>query len=222
MNATLTPAGPADAADGLAAWIAPSRTALVVIDMQVDFASPDGALGGFVDLSTAPAALAAAQSLVDGARAAGVAVVFVGLKTSPEADSPAWNERMRRRGGDPEQDSALCRAGTTGADFFGPQPLPGELVIAKRRYSGFFGTGLDAELRRRGLDTIVACGLTTECCVDSTVRDAFHLDYHVFVARDACAAYEPDLHEGALKSLDLNCAILVDSGQVLAAWAGAA
>jgi ureidoacrylate peracid hydrolase len=129
---------------------------------------------------------------------------------------------MRRQGGDPEQDSALCRIGTPGAAFVGPQPAAGELVIAKMRYSGFFRTDLDAELRARGLDTLVACGLTTECCVDCTVRDAFHLDYHVFVARDASAAYDSDLHEGALKSLELNCAILVDTAQVVAAWAGAA
>jgi ureidoacrylate peracid hydrolase len=209
------------AADGLAAWIAPSRTALVVIDMQVDFASPEGALGGYVDLSTVGPALEKAAALVEAARRAGVAVVFVGLQTSPGQDSAAWNERMRRRGGDPEQDSALCRAGSPGAAFVGPRPAAGELVIAKTRYSGFFGTDLDAELRGRGLDTVVACGLTTECCVDCTVRDAFHLDYHVFVARDACAAYEPDLHEGALKSLDLNCAILVDTDQVVSAWAQA-
>jgi ureidoacrylate peracid hydrolase len=223
MNTTLAPAGQAGAADGLAAWIAPSRTALLVIDMQVDFASPEGVLGGYgVDLSTVGPALVAAQSLVDAARGAGVAVVFIGLQTSAEQDSPAWKERMRRQGGDPDQDSALCRVGAPGAAFVGPQPAPGELVIAKTRYSGFFGTDLDAELRRRGLDTLVACGLTTECCVDCTVRDAFHLDYHVFVARDASAAYETDLHEGALKSLELNCAILVDTAQVVAAWAEAA
>jgi ureidoacrylate peracid hydrolase len=103
----------------------------------------------------------------------------------------------------------------------GPRPLADELVVAKLRYSGFFGTDLDLELTRRGVDTLVVCGLTTECCVDCTVRDAFHLDYQVFVARDACAAYEDDLHQAALKALELNCAILVDSAEVLAAWRGA-
>jgi nicotinamidase-related amidase len=221
MNTSLAPAG--QAADGLAAWIAPSRTALLVIDMQVDFASPEGVLAGYgVDLGAVGPALLKAQSLVDSARETGVTVVFIGLQTSAEQDSPAWKERMRRQGGDPDQDSALCRIGTPGAAFVGPQPASGELVIAKTRYSGFFGTNLDAELRARGLDTVVACGLTTECCVDCTVRDAFHLDYHVFVARDASAAYETDLHEGALKSLELNCAILVDAAQVVAAWAEAA
>ena len=64
--------------------------------------------------------------------------------------------------------------------------------------------------------------LTTECCVDCTVRDAFHLDYHVFVASDACAAYEAEVHEASLKALELNCAILVDTDQVITAWEEAA
>ena len=60
-------------------------------------------------------------------------------------------------------------------------------------------------------DTLVIAGLTTECCVDSTARDAFERDYHVFIASDAVAAYEADLHDGALKALELNCAMLATS-----------
>jgi ureidoacrylate peracid hydrolase len=206
--------------DGLSAWIAPGRTAVLVIDMQVDFASPQGVLGGYgVDMSVVEPALAAAERLVADARAAGVPVIFVGLFTTPQNDSPAWNERMRRRGGDPDTDAALCRAGTGGAEFYGPQPLEGELVIEKARYSGFLGTDLDARLKALDLDTLVVAGLTTECCVDSTVRDAFNLDYHVFVVADACAAYEADIHAASLKVMELNSAILTDTSAVAAAWA---
>jgi len=211
-----------DISDGLAAWIAPRRTAVLVIDMQVDFASPDGALGAFIDMGVVAPALAAAEKLVSDARAAGAPVVFVGLSTTPETDSPAWNERMRRRGGDPDVDAALCRAGQPGSEFYGPQPAPGELVVRKTRYSGFVGTDLDQRLRDMGVDTLVVAGLTTECCVDSTVRDAFDLDYHVFVAADACAAYEADLHEASLKVMALNSAILTDTAAIANAWKGAA
>ena len=221
MNAALSRA--AAAAGGgtdLAAWITPSRTALLIIDMQVDFASPEGLLGRWgADLSAVPAALGAAQRLALAARTAGAAVIFVALQTSEAMDSAAWSERMRRRGAG--SDAALCRVGERGAEFVGPTPAPDELVIPKLRYSGFFGTPLDATLRAQAIDTLVICGLTTECCVDCTVRDAFHLDYHVFVVSDACAAYESDLHQGALKSLDLNCAILVETDQVVAAWSDA-
>lgn len=202
-------------------WIAPGRTALLVIDMQVDFASPDGAAGRWgLDLSAAPGALAAAERLVQAAREVGVPVIFAGLFTTPETDSAAWSERMRRRGGDPEVDAALCRDGTAGSAFVGPGPLAGETVIRKTRYSAFWDTDLDARLKAMGVDTLVMGGLTTECCVDGTARDAFNLDYQVFVAADACAAYAPDLHAAALKMLDLNTAILTDADSVAAAWRG--
>lgn len=200
-------------------WIAPDRTALVIIDMQVDFGSPEGLAAQWgLDLSAVPAALAAAQRLADAARAASVPVVFVGLFTTPETDSDAWDERMRRRGNDPEAGPALCRAGSPGSDFVGPQPAPGELVLRKTRYSPFWDTDIDAQLKALEVDTLVIAGLTTECCVADTAKDAFNHDYQVFIAADACAAYEPDLHAVALKMLDLNTAILTDTASVAVAW----
>jgi ureidoacrylate peracid hydrolase len=209
--------------DDLAGWIAPGRTAVLIVDMQVDFAAPEGVLGDHgVDMSVVEPALAAAERLADSARAAGVPVVFVGLSTTPETDSPAWKERMRRRGGDPEVGVILCRAGEVGSDFYGPKPASGELVVPKTRYSGFVGTDLDVKLTQMGVDTLVVAGLTTECCVDSTVRDAFDLDYHVFVAADACAAYEADIHAASLKVMEQNSAILTDTAAIAEAWKGAA
>lgn len=207
-------------AEGLADWVDPKRTAVVVIDIQVDFASPEGVLGkAGVDMSITEPAVAAASKLVEKARDAGVPVIFVGLQTDEATDSPVWGEWRRRKSG-VDEGGGLCRTGTTGADFFGPQPLPGETVVPKLRYSGFFGTSLDAILKARNIDTIVACGLTTECCVDCTVRDAFHLDYFVYVPTDACAAYDEDIHVSALKSLELNCATLITTDDLFGAWAG--
>jgi nicotinamidase-related amidase len=203
----------------LASWIGRSRTALLIIDMQVDFASPAGAVGlAAADLGDIPAALAAASRLAQAAREAAVSVVFVHLETRDETDSTAWAERIRRRGGLPGKALALCRAGTPGADFRGPRPAQGDLAIAKTRYSAFFGTDLDARLKAKGKDTVVVCGLTTDCCVDCTVRDAFHLDYHVFLAADACAAYDSRLHGAALQSLETNFAILAPTEEIIAAW----
>ncbi len=206
--------------DDLKAWIAPSRTAVLVIDMQVDFASPEGALATYFDMGVVQPAVTAAGRLVEAARAAGAPVIFVGLFTTPQTDSAAWLERIRRQGGDPDSEAAICRIGSAGSDFYGPRPAPEELVVKKVRYSGFLGTDLDARLRALGVDTLVVAGLTTECCVDSTVRDAFDLDYHVFVAVDACAAYEPDLHIATLKIMALNSAILTDTARVAEAWTG--
>jgi len=220
MNATVKDAvAGGAAAEGLADWIKPSRTALVIIDIQVDFALPEGVLGqAGLDMSVVAPAIAKATELADLARKAGTPVVFVGLQTQAVLDSPAWKERMRRRGSNPDEESNLCRVGERGAEFVGPTPLPGEVVIGKIRYSGFFDTTLNAALTGLGVDTLLVCGLTTECCVDCTVRDAYHLDYQVYIASDACGAYETELHESALKNLELNCATLVTTEEVAKAW----
>jgi ureidoacrylate peracid hydrolase len=196
-------------------WIAPARTALLLVDMQVDFASPDGALGrNGADMTAAQAAIRNAVLLAEAARAAKVPCLFARLITTPETDM--LQEWKARRGH--EKDPPLCREGTRGAEFVGPQPLAGEAVFTKSRYDAFAGTNLDAHLRGLERDTLVIAGLTTECCVDSTARDAFERDYHVFIARDAVAACEKDLHDAALKALELNCAILANSADIVVAW----
>lgn len=201
----------------LKAWIAPQRTALLLVDMQVDFAEPDGAMGqSGADLRMAKAAIRNAMMLVDAARAAGVPCLFARLITRESDETDLLREWKKRRG--TEDDAPLCQEGAWGAEFVGPQPREKEAVFSKSRYDAFSGTGLDAHLRGIKRDTLVIAGLTTECCVDSTARDAFERDYHVFVASDAVAAYEKDLHDGALKALELNCAILASSADIAAAW----
>jgi ureidoacrylate peracid hydrolase len=197
-------------------WTLPARTALLLIDMQVDFAVPDGGLGkDGVDMTAPQAAVTEATRLADAARAAGIACVFVRLVTREEDETVFLQEWKKRR---KAEGPPLCRVGTRGAEFVGPQPQAGELVFSKKRYNAFAGTGLDAALRGAGLDTLVVAGLTTECCIDSSVRDAFERDYHVFVVRDATACYDPALHAAALKALALNCAQLVNMADLLGAW----
>jgi ureidoacrylate peracid hydrolase len=198
-------------------WIAPHRTALLLVDMQVDFASPDGAMAkAGADVTAAQVAIKKAAMLADAARAAGVPCLFARLVTRDRDETDLLREWKMRRG--TQGDALLCREGTRGADFVGPQPRQGEAVFSKNRYDAFAGTGLDAHLRGLKRDTLVIAGLTTECCVESTARDAFERDYHVFIARDAVAAYTPDLHEAALKALELNCAILVGSDEIMRDW----
>jgi ureidoacrylate peracid hydrolase len=201
----------------LTSWIAPSRTALLLVDMQVDFAAPEGAMGkSGKDLSTFGAALRNAVLLAEAARAADVPCLFVRLITRQSDETDLLREWKERRG--TQEDAPLCQEGTHGADFVGPQPREKEAVFSKSRYDAFSGTGLDAHLRGLKRDTLVIAGLTTECCVDSTARHAFEKDYHVFIARDAVAAYEKGLHAAALKALELNCAILAPTADIRAAW----
>ena len=197
--------------------IAPARTALLVIDVQVDFAAPTGAIGRTsADISMAEAAVARIEALITAARGASVPVAFTRVVTRPETDPQALTTWMERRGTPGE--GAICRAGGGGADYWRVAPQPGEIEIEKLVYSSFHGTDLDARLRARGVDTLVVTGVSTDCCVDSTVRDAFHRDYHVFVVSDACATYDGALHVASLNVLQMHCALLVTSDAVIGAW----
>jgi biuret amidohydrolase len=210
---------PTVAGDALAPMIEPARTALLVIDVQIDFVAPDGPMGSAgVDLSTIPPALDRIHSIIAAARSSGATVGFVRVVTRPETDSDALKLLMARKGLPPES-VALCRDGTRGADYYQVRPLPGELQIQKTLFSSFVGTRLEEQLRERDIDTLVVVGFTTECCVDCTVRDAFHRNFNVFIVADACAAYSSSLHYGALESLAANCALLTEADAVLKAWA---
>jgi ureidoacrylate peracid hydrolase len=201
-------------------WIAPKRTALLVIDCQVDFGGTDGEMARRgADMTAPQAALEKAQVLVEAARSAGVAVVFVRLITNPSAESYVIREaRARQKDYQGEDGPDLCVEGTRGADFVGPQPLPGEAIISKNRYSAFSHTGLGEQLHAGGVDTLVLAGLTTECCVASSAWDGFEQDFHVFIAADACAAYEKDLHSHALKALASSGSVVSDTAVFADFW----
>ncbi|GLK44605.1 MULTISPECIES: cysteine hydrolase family protein [Novosphingobium] len=200
-----------------AGMIAPARTALIVVDVQVDFAAPEGLIGRFgIDLAPAEAAIDRIETLIAAARTAGATVAFMRVMTRPETDSEALKTLMARRGTPGEE--GICRIGSGGEDYYRLFPQPGDIEVSKLVYSSFHGTDLEQQLRTRGIDTLVMTGLTTECCVDSTTRDAFHRDFHTFVVSDACAAYEPDLHAHALKALAANTSLLVTTDAVMAAW----
>jgi ureidoacrylate peracid hydrolase len=178
--------------------VAPARTALLVIDIQRDFAAPDGAMARQgADMTTIAPAVEQATALVAAARAAGVFLAFSRVVTP---------------------DGPVGRAGTRGTDFVDPVPRADDLVVSKPRYSVFPHTGLADTLKARGIDTLVLCGLTTECCVQSSAWDAFERDFHVVIAADAVAAYRPDLHRAVLQALELNGAILAPAAAIAVAW----
>jgi nicotinamidase-related amidase len=197
-------------------WIAPHRTAVIVIDCQVDFGAPDGEMARRgADMSAPQAALAKAAGLVDAARAAGVKIVFVRLLTHPGGENKIAREAKERRHDD-EPD--LCVEGTRGADFVGPQPQAGDIIVSKTHFSAFARTGLADQLHAQGVDTLVLAGLTTECCVASSAWDGFEHDFHIFIAEDACAAYEAELHSHALKALALSGATVISASEFAGIW----
>lgn len=197
--------------------LAPKRTALLVIDIQSDFAGPDGMAGRVgLDRSAVEPMIDRIETLLDAARSAAAPVFFARVITRPETDSSALKTLMQRRGRPGAE--AICRAGSPGADFYRVEPRAGEGSIEKTKFSCFYGTDLDAQLKAIGIDTMVVTGMTTDCCVDCTARDAFHHNYNVFVVSDATCAYSDALHIGALRGLEKNCALLTTTADVAAAW----
>lgn len=201
----------------LASMLEPSRCALVVVDIQKDFAAPDGLLGRLgVNLAPAEAVIDRIEELIPSARAAGATLAFMRVVTAPETDSnalKAFHLRKGQPGGE-----AICRLEDGGADYYRVEPQPGDIEVEKLLYDSFHHTDFEEQLRQRGIDTLVITGLSTDCCVDATARGAFHRDFHVFIVSDACAAYEEGLHENSLNALSKNCALLITSSDVMAAW----
>lgn len=193
--------------------------AVVVVDVQHDFAHPDVIAGMCetpADLQNVQDAVAQVVRLVDQAREVGVPVVWVELATTH--DTWTVNNWLRNGSRDvPLGDANPCVTGTPGARWYGGlEPAEGELRVTKDAYSGFVGTDLDARLRAAGIDWLVVTGLTTECCVFSTANDAMQHDYPVVVPRDAAASYGAGFHEAALSLLALNSSMVSTTDVVLA------
>jgi len=197
--------------------LAPGRTALVVVDIQVDFASSEGVIGRHgVDMSPAEAAIDRIEALIAAARQAGVTVAFMRVMTRPETDSNALKTWMARKG--TPDGAGICRVGSGGEDYYRVAPEPSDIEIEKLAYSSFHGTDFEEQLRARGIDTLVVTGISTDCCVDSTTRDAFHRDFHTFVVSDACATFDPALHLGALYAMSEHTSLLTTAEAVVSAW----
>ena len=190
-----------------------SATALIVVDMQNAYASKGGYLdlAGFDVSATGPVIARIAQA-VAAARAAGIVVVWFQNGWDPayvEAGgpgSPNWHKSnalktMRKR---PElSGQLLAKGGWDYALVDALTPQPGDIVMPKPRYSGFYNTGLDSALRARGIRTLVFTGIATNVCVESTLRDGFFLEYFGVVLADAThQAGPPSLQEGALLNIE--------------------
>jgi ureidoacrylate peracid hydrolase len=181
--------------------IDPSRTAHVIVDMQ----------NGFME-EGAPVEVPEARNVVDeinclsrAMRAAGGHNVF--LRFTTPADGPmAWpvfNERMGTGIG------AHRDAFQPGSHYWQLWDTldvqPEDALVEKHRFSGFTpGTSeLDSHLKARGIDTLIISGTLTNCCCESTARDAMQLNYKVIMAADACAALTDEAHAGTLDSMAL-------------------
>ena len=177
------------------------RVGLVIVDLQNDFLSPDGAYarGKTVNAEArllpdrvAPVARAVKQH--QGLVTASLFTLWPDTQGEPMI-SPHLLERrpFLRRG-----DFALGSRGQANVDTIAPYV---DVAVFKVAYSAFFNTQLDWVLRRAGVDTVAVCGIVTNGGVASTVRDAHMRDYHTIVLSDGCMAFSAEVHDAALKDM---------------------
>jgi nicotinamidase-related amidase len=180
------------------------RTALVIIDMQRDFLEPGGfgaALGN--DVARLRPAIAPCRAMLDAARARGLLVIHTREGHRPDlSDAP----RLKVERGDPAlrigapgpMGRILVR-GEPGHDIIAElAPQAGEPVIDKPGKGAFYQTDLDLMLRNRGIETLLVGGVTTEVCVNTTVREANDRGFRCIVLGDCCASFFPEFHAAGL------------------------
>ena len=215
-------------AEPLPLAVAPERTALIIIDMQRDFLEPGGfgeTLGN--DVSLLAAAVAPCQRVLAAARAAGLLVIHTREGHRPDLSDapPAKVERgsPSKRIGDPGPMGRILIRGEPGHDIVDAlYPIEGEPVIDKPGKGAFYQTDLELTLRNAGIANLLVCGVTTEVCVNTTVREANDRGYRCIVLADCCASYFPEFHEMGLKMIKAQGGIfgwVSSSASVLAALA---
>ena len=190
-----------------------AETALVVVDMQNAYASP----GGYLDLAGfniegARAAINGVRRAIDLARAANIPVMFfqngwdaayreAGGPMSPNYHKSNALKAMRRN---PNLHGKLLAKGGWDYDLVDELPVvEGDLLVPKIRYSGFRNTPTDSLLRARGIRNLVFTGIATNVCVESSIRDAFHLEYFCVLLADAAhQAGPPEAHQAAIYNIE--------------------
>jgi nicotinamidase-related amidase len=202
------------------------RTAIVIIDMQRDFLEPGGfgeTLGN--DVSLLARAVAPCRALLDRARQKGIFVIHTREGHRPDlSDAPrAKVERgapSMRIGAKGPMGRILVR-GEPGHDIIPAlYPKEGEPVVDKPGKGAFFATDLHAMLINRGVEALIVCGVTTEVCVHTTVREANDRGYRCIVPADCCGSYFPEFHEMGLRMIKAQGGIfgwVSDSKRVLEA-----
>lgn len=204
----------------------PARTALVVIDMQRDFVEPGGfgaALGN--DVSRLRSAIGPIANTLAAARAAGMLVIHTREGHQPDlSDLPPSKQARGRLAcgiGDPGPMGRILVRGEPGHDIVAElYPLDGEPIIDKPGKGAFYQTELESILRNCNIENLLVCGVTTEVCVNTTVREANDRGYRCVVLADCCASYFPEFHQAGLAMIKAQGGIfgwVSDSKSVIAA-----
>lgn len=174
------------------------RTALIVVDMQNAYLSKGGYFDvvGF-DVGGSPPVIAETRRTIDACRAAGILVIYLQMGFDPDGHNvggptaPMWHKSnaLRFMRANPQWAGQLLTKGTWDHAIVDElTPTSGDIVVSKARYSGFAGTNLDQVLAARRIETVLVCGVATNVCVESTIRDAHHREYFPVMITDATQA----------------------------------
>ena len=208
-----------------------AKTALVVIDMQRDFLEPGGfgeTLGN--DVSLLAAAVEPCAAAIAAARANGMLVIHTREGHRPDlSDAPPVKIARgapSARIGDPGPMGRILVRGEPGHDIIDRlQPAAGEVVLDKPGKGAFHQTDLAQILQNAGIDTLLVCGVTTEVCVHTTIREGNDRGYRCVALADACASYFPEFHRVGLEMIKAQGGIfgwVSDTGALTHALAKAA
>jgi nicotinamidase-related amidase len=192
----------------------PSRAGLIVIDMQRDFLEAGGfgeSLGN--DVRPLQAIVPTVARLIAGFRKAGRPVIHTRECHLPDLSDCPPAKHMRgpegRRIGDPGPMGRILIRGEPGAEIVHELlPLPSEIVLDKPGKGAFHATPLEAELQRLGLTQLVFAGVTTEVCVQTTMREANDRGYDCVLAEDATESYFPEFKAATLAMIRAQGAIV--------------
>jgi ureidoacrylate peracid hydrolase len=195
----------------------PRWAALIVVDVQNDFASPKGAAAERgEDVSESIAMVPRLVRLIDEARRVGLTIIYVQTFHGEWTDTPSWIYRESQK-----KKLNSCREGTWGAEFYdGIKPLASERIVVKHRYSAFINTDMNTVLRAKGIESVLVTGIATNVCVETTARDAYMFDYYVTMVGDCAAAYDQKSHEGTLENMRRHFGLVADSNEIIKTWEG--
>jgi len=200
--------------------INPGKTAVLVIDIQKDYCSPEGKIAEVrkFDMSPIEKIIGPLKNFLEKAREANVPIIFTRMIENT-ADMEENAQIKRVADGDTLEQ---CFPGPDGFEYYKIRPEKGDFEIIKKSYDAFSNEELEKILKKIRAENIILCGVYTSVCVDTTLRTAYTKGYNVIVPKYLVAMPKElwDQHEATLKIWDIIFAHLADSREIISVWNG--